>query len=38
MSWIMLGDEAEMVSCKDLMLLRKYLTFIQKGMKKPVSY
>lgn len=33
MSWVTLGDEADMLDCKDLMFLRKYLIFIQKGMR-----
>lgn len=33
MSWVTLGDDAHVLDSKDLMLLRKYLIFIQKEVK-----
>ena len=33
MSWLTLGDDAHVLDSKDLMLLRKYLIFIQKEVK-----
>lgn len=33
MSWVTLGDEADVLDYKDLMFLRKYLILIQKGMR-----